>query len=935
MKTEYVALDLETTGLDRDSDRIIEIGAVRFDGKGTLGTFQTLANPGRPIPRIVQRLTGITDDEAGRAPPIEAVAADFEEFLRGAILVGHNVVGFDGPFLDRAGILRGGAVYDTFDLARILLPGLSEYGLGALCEHFGITFPVRHRALEDAEASRSLLVILQERALALPRDVLVQVARWLAPTAWPWKKFFTWATEASADRGGPNGKPARRSAPPAPKQLVREPTPRSIRADEALRVLASAAKRPDVFPEFDERPQQQEMVRAVAAALASGGRLMVEAGTGTGKSLAYLIPAACHAAASGERVVVSTNTINLQEQLLKKDIPAVQALLPDGGTQLRACQLKGRRNYLCLHRFWALGNQAEMADDEALVASRILVWLCETETGDRSELKLSPDEEAVWTRLSADGADCTADRSPFVADGRCFLQRARREAEAAHIVAVNHSLLLSDAATEGCVIPPYEHLIIDEAHHLEDEATRQFGFTSGERAVSDLLGRCEDLPRQVQKGLRGLALAHGPHAELTAAAGGLRQAAEAARPRLKEFAERIVAFRHEHNDDGDPDQRLLIVRPVRAQPDWALVEVAWENLRLSLQPVGAQLKKFHGALSNPEANQMPNLEMLRAETDALLQGVQGTVTGMAAAIEQDDPARIVWMESQRSDGSPIVAWVPLSVDEMLQERLYAEKSTIVLTGATLQTRGGFAYLQQRLGLEDAETLALGSPFDFQRAALVLVPRDMPEPSAPDYLHRLSESIVELAKASRGRALALFTSYSSLRAAHKLVVDALRDDGIDALAQGRDGSPRQLVRALQSNPQTVLFGTASFWEGVDIAGEALSLLIMTRLPFNVPTDPVHSARSAAYDEPFMQYTLPQAILRFKQGFGRLIRTKTDRGVMVVLDRRIVSKRYGAAFLESLPPCPVREALMREMPGLVRERLWIEDSGQRTVDSRPAR
>ncbi len=935
MKTEYVALDLETTGLDPDSDRIIEIGAVRFDDNGTLGTFQTLANPGRPVPRVVQRLTGITDDEAGRAPPIETVAADLEEFLRGAVLVGHNVAGFDGPFLDRAGILRGGAAYDTCDLARILLPGLSEYGLGPLCEHFGITFPVRHRALEDAEASRSLFLILQERAFALPRDVLVQAARWLAPTAWPWKGFFTWALEASADRGGPNGKPARPAASPAPKQLSHEPAPRPVRPDEALRVLASAAKRPDVFPEFDERPQQQEMVRAVATALSSGGRLMVEAGTGTGKSLAYLVPAACHAVASGERVVVSTNTINLQEQLLKKDIPAVQALLPDGGTPLRACQLKGRRNYLCLHRFWALGNQAEMGDNEALLASRIRVWLCETETGDRSELKLSPDEEAIWPRLSADGADCTADRSAFVADGSCFLQRARREAEAAHIVAVNHSLLLSDAATDGRVIPPYEHLVIDEAHHLEDEATRQFGFTSGERAVSDLLGRCEDLPRQVQKGLRGLTLALGPHAELTAVVRDLRQAADAARPRLKEFSERIGAFRREHSEGSDPDQRLLVVRSVRAQPDWVHVEVAWENLRLSLQPVVAQLKKFHAALSGPEANQMPNFEMLRAEADALLQGVQETVIGMAAAIEQDDPARIVWLETQRSDGSPIVAWVPLSVDETLRERLYAEKATIVLTGATLQTRGSFAYLQQRLGLDDADTVALGSPFDFQKAALVLVPRDMPEPNAPDYLRGLSESIVELTKASRGRALVLFTSYSSLRAAHKLAADALRDEGIDALAQGADGSPRQLVRALQANPQTVIFGTASFWEGVDIAGEALSLLIMTRLPFNVPTDPVHAARSAAYDEPFMQYTLPQAILRFKQGFGRLIRAKTDRGVMVVLDRRIVSKKYGAAFLESLPPCPVREALLREMPELVRECLRIEDSGQRTVDSRPAR
>jgi DNA polymerase-3 subunit epsilon/ATP-dependent DNA helicase DinG len=355
------------------------------------------------------------------------------------------------------------------------------------------------------------------------------------------------------------------------------------------------------------------------------------------------------------------------------------------------------------------------------------------------------------------------------------------------------------------------------------------------------------------------------------------------------------------------------------QPDWPDIEMAWENLRLALGEIVVGLKQVQQSLSAPGAVEMVNYELLRAEADSLLEEVQGTVNGFSAAIEKDDPERIVWLECERSDGSLVVTSVPLAVDGILQENLYEGLSTLVLTGATLQAQGSFAYLQERLGLEDAETLALGSPFDYRRAALVLAPRDMPEPEWPGYLDSLSLAIADLVRASRGRALVLFTSHSSLRATHRLLSEHLREESIQVLGQGIDGSARQLVRTLQSNVNTVLLGTASFWEGVDIAGEALSLLVMARLPFNVPSDPVFAARSALYDEPFAQYALPQAVLRFKQGFGRLIRTKTDRGVLVVLDRRIASKKYGASFLESLPDCTMREASLREMPSMVEE--WL--------------
>lgn len=912
MGPQYVAFDLETTGLDYSRDSIIEIGAVRFTRDGIVGTYETLVNPRRLVPPPVQTLTGITSEMLEDAPPIEVVAADFEMFMAGSIIVGHNVCGFDIPVLDAQGIRHPAEAYDTQRIAALVLPAIGQYGLADMAAHFGIEFPLQHRALADAEAARALLLALFERAQELPSEVLGQIAQWLTPTAFTWRGFFREAWELSAGRPQPR------------RPLLREPNGRDLRPlkpnhdevtvapEEPAGILASAAGRPDVFAEFDERAEQQQMLAAVSEALNSGQQLMVEAGTGTGKSMAYLIPAACQAAANGTRVVVSTSTINLQEQLAKKDVPALQSLMP--GPELVACQLKGRRNYLCLRRFAALRAEAALSDEEAYLASRILVWLGETETGDRAELRLSPQEEAIWARISAERAECTSDNSPFVVDGTCFLQRARKKAEASHIVVVNHALLLSDIGTGGRVVPPYQHLVIDEAHHLEDEATRQFGFVCRGKELAALLDRCDAIAPALEKALRTAPVMLDARQELASLAAGVREAARSARPRMAEMLAALSAFQSEHSPPGD-EPKLHLTRAMRVQPDWPDVEIAWENCKLTLRQVAETLGRLQERLSDAEQLGMLNQELVVGDVGRCLEDVQRDADGLGAGLETDDPQRVVWLETDRQDGGVILSWVPLDVHDLLREGLYADRKSVILTGATLRTQGGFSYLQQRLGLEECETLALGSPFDYRRAALVLAPRDMPEPTTPIYTDHLAQAVIELARASRGRALVLFTSHGMLRAVKDIVAGPLRDDGIEALAQGVDGSPRQLVRALMSKPETVLLGTSSFWEGVDIPGDALSLIVIARLPFAVPTDPVYAARAAMYDDAFNQYALPQAVIRFKQGFGRLIRTKTDRGVLVVLDQRIVAKEYGRAFLQALPPVGIRQVPVRQMPDLV--------------------
>jgi predicted DnaQ family exonuclease/DinG family helicase len=905
---DYVAFDLETTGLDIERDSIIEFGAVRFSRDGVIDTYQTLVNPRSSLPAPVQMLTGLRDEDLRDAPPVEVVAADFERFIAGSVLVGHNICGFDLPVLDAQGIRRPDAAYDTQRIAFIVMPALGQYGLADLVDHFAIDFPVHHRALADAEAARSIFLAMLDKSLELPAEVLGQIAQWLTPTAFPWRGFFRDAWEIAATR------------PPAKRSMIREPAERDLRSlkprqdaapvavEQPLAVLAVAALRPDVFEQFEERAEQRQMLEAVCCALNDGARFMVEAGTGTGKSLAYLIPAACQAAASGGRVVVSTSTINLQEQLTRKDIPAVQALMPDAG--VLACQLKGRRNYLCLRRFEALRNGPGLSDDEAYLASRVLVWLGETETGDRGELRLSPEEEALWWRISADRAECTSDNSPFVVDGKCFLLRARRRAEASHVVVVNHALLLSDIGTGGRVVPPYEHVIIDEAHHLEDEATRQFGFNCREKDLETLLDRCEAIVPALQNALRTAPVALDARQQIASIAAGLPEAARSARPRVRELCGLLAAFLTDHSLLGE-EQKLHVTPSTRVQPDWSGVEIAWENCRLTLNEVAGRLGKLDERLSDAEQVGMLNQELIVGDVGRCLEDAQGYLAGLAQGLESDDPQRIVWLEADRQGGGVIVSWVPLSVNDLLREGLYAERKTVILTGATLRSQGGFAYLQSRLGLDDCQTLALGSPFDYRRAALVLCPRDMPDPQSPVFIDHASQTIIDLVRASRGRALVLFTSHAMLRAAHRIISARLQEEGITVLGQGISGSPRQLVRMLRSSPASVILGTSSFWEGVDIPGDTLSLLVIARLPFAVPTDPVYAARAALYEDSFSQFALPQAVIRFKQGFGRLIRSRTDRGVLVVLDPRIVAKQYGASFLQALPPCPIKQVPVRQM------------------------
>ena len=931
MPPAYVSLDFETTGLDPDRDAIIEVGAVRFGLDGHCETFSTLVDPKRVIPYRVERLTGISNEEVAGAPLFADVAGDLEVFIGEAPVVGQNIA-FDIAFLKQGQIEPRGPQYDTQELASFLLPDLVEHNLYAIARHLDIEFPVRHRALADAEAARSVFLALRRRIAALPPALLAEAARVAATTDWPLRLLLDeLATEHpvrpdSEDGGLIHGavRPPGKSAPPLRATGERD----EIDSQELERLLTTAAR--DVIPSFEDRPEQIAMANAVADALNTGEELLVEAGTGTGKSLAYLLPAARHAMNTGERVVVSTNTINLQEQLIGQDIPAVQAILKRGRNDsepLRAAQLKGRRNYLCLLRWSNLRRSPSLTPDEAKLLVRLLLWLPHTESGDRAELRLSQGEDAVWGRISAQNESCIATSCPFVKDGSCFMLRARKRAEAAHLLVVNHALVLSDVAVGGGVIPDYGRLILDEAQHIEAEATRQLGFHAGEDDIATLLDGIAapegGLANSLRNAARGPAAEEPAVRELLRLAAPAERAVERARVMLPEFFLRLAGFlRQQSRDEGTQNERLLLTRAIRVQPDWGEVELAWENLSASLADVFSAVDQLQFALQAPGTERLLDHERLLSDADDALQGGRQLRQGIADIILKDDADTICWLAQHRTAPGVGIASAPLRVADVLSERLISHKETVVLTGATLTADGQFDYLRETIGLPEAQELHLGSPFDYARSTLLLLPRDMPQPNDRAYMPALQQTLIELVRASQGRALVLFTAHGALRAAHAGIKQALEEEQILVLGHNVDGSPRQLIQALRDNPRTVVLGTASFWEGVDVVGEALSLLVIARLPFAVPDDPVFKARSELFDDPFSQYAVPQAVLRFKQGFGRLIRRKTDRGVAVVLDGRIETKSYGESFLHSLPPCTKRRTPLREMAAQVTQWLGTE-------------
>jgi len=941
-----VALDLETTGLDSDRDNIIEIGAVKFQDGEIVDTFQTFVNPARPIPEFIQRLTGISPSQVADAPFFSTVAGGLEEFLGSYPIIGHNI-SFDLRFLGTHNLPLSNTSYDTWDLASVLLPTTTQYSLGYLSAHLGIVHDNAHRALDDAKATQQVFLALLRRAAELDPGLLAHLASLAQRSDWSIAPLLS-GLEHSRSAGQLNGgspsvfglsgldleglsarlgKVEQRRADPSLKYLDEE------KVGQLLSLSGPFAK---VFPGFEHRPEQEEMLAAVTQAIFQGEHLVVEGGTGVGKSMAYLLPAALFALSQGQRVVISTNTINLQEQLLRKDIPAMVDVLEQAGMvqpgQLKAALLKGRSNYLCLRRWNYLNSYDGPSVDDARLLGKTSVWLQETTTGDRGEINLSGRDAFTWSKTSAgEGGWC-----PGLKDGGpCFLRTARERAEQAHIVVVNHALLLSDLARGGNLIPEYQHLIIDEAHNLEDAATRQLGFQIGPDALDTALDSHGRLNTELHLAMATQDLASPVRQEGDRAIGDV----EGSVPRLKELWTTLWAAgeqfftSHRGRDGEDQNQLLLNQSPegasggVTGGPNsrlWEEVTLAWENLEVVIQQANQGLNRLLRFLQTTEIPGASDQQALLMETGGIQDSLEQLRGRLGAILGGADSQSINWLAHTQSRNPPgdqlSFNSAPLDVGATLAEQLFDRKESVVLTSATVSTEATFEYIRQRTGLpQESNELLVGSPFDYQKAALLLIPEDMPAPNQDGYLEALARVLADLGKTLGGHTMALFTSYSALRGVAQRLRPRLIADGIDVLAQSVDGSPQQLMSRFAADPSAVLLGTSSFWEGVDLPPGVLKALVLTRLPFHVPTDPIAKTRSEQYQDPFKEYSIPQAVLRFRQGIGRLIRNKGDKGSLVVLDRRITGRGYGQAFLKSIPPCTLKPSSLSTVAALSAE--WI--------------
>ncbi|MGO2566029.1 MAG: ATP-dependent DNA helicase DinG [Brochothrix thermosphacta] len=896
----YVVVDIETTGhRPNEGDRIIEFSAIVIEHGEIVHEFSTLVNPDRTIPPFITELTKINSKKVATAPYIEDIMTIIASLLSDSVFVAHNVQ-FDWPFIQSEAKRLGydfdiARVIDTVELTRILFPTLDSYRLSDLSEDFNITHDQPHSAASDTLATVHLFLEAMQALDKVPTSVLEQLYELMPHLLSDFSKEIYTLIQKKERRNEPLSK----SLVAFEGLIFRRPIETEIlnKTVEDVSYPHTMAEKENLiqqsFSNYEPRPNQFVMMDQIYDQLRLDHHQAIEAGTGIGKTLGYLLPAAYFSQESGKRVVVATYSLLLQNQMMAQDVPRLQKLLP---FPTKVATVKGRTHYVSLNKLSVVLKAPGNNYDEFLTKAQLLIWLLQTNSGDMTELNHPGGGKNIMYQVTSSARD---DGSIF--EEYEYYSRMKREAAAANIVVTTHATLWLDTVSQTDVLGDYDHVIVDEAHHLTDSARQFLGAQFSLQQTRYMLNRITSLHKEntwsemkkksdladslFEIGLTVTSL----DMELGHFFTYINELF------LNEKEKRPGAFRVALSDG----EKVTVAQ----LPDH--IVVSYRRCENFYKVLSEQLLEMSTAKSVSE-EALFEIEVTRA-----ISFIKEQQQALVRLMTETEPEMVVWYETDRKNtrnGSRLVG-EPLQTAPLIQERLFQTNKSVILTSATLTTDRSFDYLEKELGFETSAlpTLALAASFDYATHVRLCLPEDMPsvkQVSVNEYAHALADYLSDVAQVTDGRMLVLFTAYDMLTATYHRLNKDKKLDAYRVLAQNvTSGSTQRLIQQFKRTDKAILLGTTSFWEGLDIPGEALSCIAIVRLPFISPEDPYMKAQMRRFKEQgenaFEKYALPQAILRFRQGFGRLMRHENDRGIILVFDQRIDNTDFGQAFLHSIP------------------------------------
>ena len=938
--SDFIALDIETTGLNASEDQIIEIGATKFHSCEPGESFESFVRPSIKIPKFITKLTGISDHDVADAPEYHEVMSEFIDFCGDRPLIAHNSP-FDMKFL-RTWAAKAGAestgrsekpqsyfkndVYDTALLSRIFFWWVNNHKLVTLAEYFGFDESNAHRASSDAERAGYLFVKVLERMLESSYKSISTLHRLFEGTNNSSRKLFYALSGLLNDgkiREGmeqlPTDLKRMRSnviGKTTSVQLDAAPKLEYINPKEVKAIFQVDGEISLNLKEYEERPQQEDMAFTIAEAFNAGQMLAIEAGTGVGKTLAYLVPSIMWARnnrPAGQRVVISTRTKNLQDQLFNKDIPFLHETLP---IPFKAVLLKGRNNYLCLTKYYQAimdpGNW--LTEEERISIAPIVTWINHTKTGDIEENHGFNRNRSysLWNKISAESGKCSKMKCKQY--NGCYLGNVRDAAATADIIVVNHSLLLSDAVTNNQVLNEYQNLVIDEAHNLEKDAWQFLGEELSVWQIKRILSGIHEKDSTGRGAIDRLARIVQSLKSLDKMETILRNIEKVIDQTDKTELTATELFSNLNKiPDWVPKTRNRYAAKLRYKNEDQFFDSVSLNVDQFIQAagiLGSLIKQLLEIIMDIPMGSDKNGEEAFMDVQSEYEKLVNFIELSERLFEASDQDYVYWVElPTKTDSLDVRLFaVPLNMADALNEHLYSGLRCAIFTSATLAVAGSFNYFLERTGVEltDPEKLKykeVGSPFNYSEQAQIGITAYMPAPNSDEFIDQAANLISDINATYRKGTLVLFTSYGMMNRFYDSLEPDYRKLGLSLLGQGKDGSRFVLQEKMKKEMGSTLLGTDSFWEGFDVQGDALNLLVITKLPFLVPTEPIVLAieekLKSEGKNAFTSYSIPEAIIKFRQGFGRLIRSKSDRGTILILDNRLSNKMYGKTFLKSLP------------------------------------